>query len=120
MKKILIIEDDVELQKIYEEQLRANEFEVFHAHVGQQGLNMAKFHKPDLIMLDVMLPGGMNGLEVLEQLKRDKELKATPVLVLSSLDTEAKTAKSIGAVDYIVKTSISIEEIVDRIKKILT
>lgn len=120
MKKILIVEDDVELQKIYENKLSTDGFEVLHAHVGQQGLNMAKFHKPDLIVLDIMLPGGMNGFEVLEQLKRDKGLKHIPVLVLTNLDTEANTAKSMGAVDYIVKTNASIDQVAERIKKNLT
>ncbi|MBI2051239.1 response regulator [Candidatus Roizmanbacteria bacterium] len=120
MKKVLIIEDDIVFQKIYQRKLREEGFEVLHAHVGKQGLELAKAQKPNLIMLDIMLPGGMNGFDVLEQLKNDMELKKVPVVVLTNLNNEEKTAKDLGASDYIVKADTSIKEVTEKVKKLVS
>lgn len=119
MKKILIVEDDLHLQVIYQESLAPLGAEVLLAITGAQGLQMAKEKKPDLIILDIMLPLGMNGFDVLEQLKRDPELKNIPVVVLTNLDSERKTALDIGAVDYLVKANTSIADVVARVKTLL-
>ena len=119
MKKILIIEDDVDSQDIYKEVLTAENFEVVSAINGNEGLVLMKAHKPDLVLLDVMLPGGLNGFDVLEQMKRNENLKNIPVIVLTNLDSEEKTAKSIGATDYIVKTSATLSQIVEKVKSLL-
>lgn len=116
MNKILIIEDDHLLQEIYEKTLIAEGFSVIQAFTGNQGLVLAKTQKPNLVLLDLMLPGGMNGFDVLEKLKADHELSAVPVLVLTNLDSEEKTALAIGAVDYLVKANTSIDEIIRKIK----
>lgn len=119
MKKILIVEDDLHLQVIYQESLKPLGAEVLLAITGQQGLQMAKEHKPDLVILDIMLPLGLNGFDVLEQLKRDPELKNIPVVVLTNLDSERKTALDIGAVDYLVKANTSIQDVVTCVKQLL-
>lgn len=116
MNKILIIEDDNLMQQIYKEALTPEGFEVLQAFTGQQGLTIAKSQKPNLIILDVMLPMGMNGFDVLEQLKADPQVREIPVLVFTNLDTEEKVALSIGAADYIVKANTSIEDVVKKIK----
>ncbi len=99
MKRILIVEDDAEFQEIYKNKLAEEGFEVSNAYVGKQALEMLKGQKPDVILLDIILPGGMNGFDVLEQIKRNENLKSIPVIVLTNLDGEAKTAMEVGAVD---------------------
>ncbi len=119
MKKILIIEDDLHLQSIYKESFGPLGVEILVATTGTQGLQIAREHHPDLIILDIMLPSGLNGFDVLEQLKRDEGLKAIPVVVLTNLDSERKTALDIGAVDYLVKANTSIQNVVARVKGLL-
>ncbi len=116
MKNILIVEDDTALQKILTEKLTGVGIGVMTASTGQEALTKIKVDQPDLILLDIMLPGGMNGFDVLEQLKANETYKSIPVIVLTNLDTEQKTALDIGAIDYIVKPNISIDEVVLKIK----
>ena len=87
MKKILIIDEDFSLFKIYNEMFSSDEVEVVGAKSGQEGLGMISSEKPDLIMLDIMLPGGMNGFDVLEQLEANPSTKTIPVIVLTNLDS---------------------------------
>lgn len=115
-KVVLIVEDDENLLRALSEKLKGLEYEVVQAKTGQQGMNRAKSLPPNLILLDIMLPGGMNGFDVLEYLKKNPDLKSVPVIVLTNLDTEQKTAMEIGAVDYIVKANISLEDLVLKIK----
>ena len=112
MKKILIIDEDSSLFKIYNEMFSSDEVEVVGAKSGQEGLGMISSEKPNLIMLDIMLPGGMNGFDVLEQLEANPSTKTIPVIVLTNLDSEEKVAKKIGAVDYIVKANTTKEQMV--------
>lgn len=119
MKKILVIEDDQSIQDIYQKKLNAESFEVIQATTGEQGLQAVKKDGVDLILLDIMLPGGINGFDVLEQLKIDDNYKNIPVLVLTNLDTEEKTARDIGAADYIVKANTPIGKVIDKVKQYL-
>ncbi len=119
-KVILIIEDDVNLQQVYLDALTQEGFVVLQALNGKQGLRMAKFEKPDLILLDIMLPSGMNGFDVLEELKRDLDTKKIPVTILTNLESEQKTAKDIGAQDYLIKANVSVGEIIEHVKKKLS
>lgn len=117
MTRILIVEDDEATQKIYHEKLKTEGFEVLLASTGNEGLTLAlKEPRPDLIMLDIMLRGEMNGFDVLEQLKKNPETKKIPVLILTNLGTEEGVAKEIGAADYIIKANTTLEEIVTKIK----
>ena len=88
MKKILVIEDDASLLKAYQEMFNPDEFRVIGASTGQEGLALTGSEKPDIILLDLMLPGGMNGFDVLERLKADPATKPIPVIVLTNLDSE--------------------------------
>ena len=116
MKKILIVEDDSHVRQIYHTMLTTEGFEVDECVTAQEGLTKAQSYLPDLILLDIMLPGGMNGFDFLEQLKRIQTLEKVPVIVLTNLDNARSTALSIGAVDYIVKTETAIEDVIKRIK----
>lgn len=114
--KVLIVEDDQSLRQILSDKLTDSGLVIQIAENGQQALNSIKESPPNLILLDIMLPGGMNGFDVLEQIKTNPVLKAIPVIVLTNLDTEQKTAMDIGATDYIVKANISIDEVVLKVK----
>ncbi len=118
MKKVLIIEDDTQLQSLYKENLEKIA-DVSAALTGADGIQQARDRMPDLIILDIMLPSGMNGFDVLRELKADEKLKSIPVLVLTNLDSEQKAAKDMGAVDYIVKANASMEEVASRVKSFL-
>jgi len=117
MQKILVIEDEAQAQKIYAELLTEAGYTVLQALTAQEGLELAKTQIPNLILLDIMLPGGMNGFDVLEALKRDDKLKAIPVVVLTNLDKEKQTSLTIGAADYLVKANSSVDEVVAKIKE---
>lgn len=112
MKKILFIEDDAAFLKIYQEALNVKGFSVIEAATGKEGLAKVASEKPDLIVVDIMLPGGISGFDVLEQLKANALTKDIPVIVLTNLDSEEKVAKTIGAVDYKVKSNTTLDEIV--------
>ena len=119
MKSVLIIEDDTDLQRIYHDRLVGEGYEVRQATTGQQGVSLAQQKKPDIILLDVMMPGGMNGFDVLEQFKRDLELQNVPVIMSTNLDSEGQTARSIGVADYVVKANVTPEQMIEKIKAIL-
>ncbi|MBI5356743.1 response regulator [Candidatus Collierbacteria bacterium] len=112
MKKILIVEDDASLLKAYQEMFKPEEFRIVGATTGQEGLTLVSSEKPDVILLDIMLPGGMNGFDVLEQLESNPLTKNIPVIVLTNLDSEEKVAKTIGARYYIVKANTTKDQIV--------
>ncbi len=119
MKQILIVEDDMKLQQLYQEYLVAEGFQVVLTDTVVEALHQLKSFQPDLIILDIMLPGGMNGFDFLEQIKRDEKLKTIPVWVMTNLESERKTAFSIGAAEYIVKANTPIEEVVKKVKNYL-
>ncbi len=87
---------------------------------GGIGLNLAKEQKPDLILLDLILPK-INGFDVLKNLKADKETKEIPVIVLTNLEgiEDVERVLSLGATTYLVKTQYEIEEVLGKIKKAL-
>jgi DNA-binding response OmpR family regulator len=114
--KILIIEDDALLSRMYQIMFRTNKYDVTVANNGEEGLELARETRPTLILLDIMMPK-LNGLQVLERLKSDSELKDTPVVVLTNLagNNDVQTALELGAVRYIIKSENrpkQVEEIV--------
>lgn len=119
-KTILLVEDDTMVSSIYQAKFEADGFRVLIAQDGASGLDLAKKGKPDIIMLDVILPG-LDGFSVLEGVKKDKATKSTPVIMLTNLGTEEDKAKGkkMGAVDYLVKASLTPAEVSDKIRKIL-
>ena len=112
MKKVLFIEDDKKFFAIYREALSLKKIIVLWAGNGKEGMVKVTEEKPDLIVLDIMLPGGLSGFDVLEQLKVNPMTKRIPVIVLTNLDSEETVAKKIGALDYKVKANTSLTEIV--------
>ena len=120
MKKILFIEDEPALQKTFGEVLKQEGYKTIPALDGETGLRLAKTEKPDLVLLDLILPRA-NGFDVLKKLKEDKETKNIPIIILTNLEEVGSVDKAIGlgATTYLVKTQYSLEEVVDKIKKTL-
>lgn len=120
MKKILFVEDNIQLQQLYRDILDKQQYETLFVDNGAKALELIKKEFPDLVLLDIMIPGGMNGFDVLETIKRDEKLKNIPVIVCTNLDSERDTALSIGASDYIVKVDVDPQQLIDKITKYTT
>ena len=120
MKKILFVEDEPSLQKAVGELLRQEGFQIFSALDGAEGLEIAKKEKPDLILLDLILPK-KDGFEVLQELKADNDLKNIPVIILTNLEGTGDVEKAInlGATTYLVKANYELEDVVRKIKEFL-
>ena len=120
MAKILIIEDDPLMSRMYQKIFTFEKYEVVMAADGQQGLDLARSEHPTLILLDVMMPK-MNGFQVLEKLKAEPDTKTIPVVMLTNLagEQDAETALSKGAVKYIIKSEYEPKQVADMVKEIL-
>lgn len=119
-KKILIIEDDKFLRELIGQKLLKEGYDIVEAVDGEKGIKTVKDEKPDLILLDLILPG-MDGFEVLTKIKEDAEISQTPVIILSNLGQKDDIEKGLkmGAVDYLIKAHFTPGEIIDKIKVIL-
>lgn len=117
-KIVLSIEDDALLAKVLIEGLTLEGFEAFNVNNGLIALDETKKIKPDLILLDLVLPG-LDGFEVLKQLKADNATKKIPVMIVSNLGTLAdiKSVRALGAEEYFIKANSEMEEIFNIIKK---
>lgn len=117
MQRILVIEDDRFLRKAAEAALRRQGYSVLTAPDGETGLQVARAEHPDLVLLDLIMPG-MQGFEVLKLLKEDASTTSIPVIILSNLgqDSDVKAALEAGAVDYLVKANLALEMLVERVR----
>jgi len=120
MKNILIIEDDDFLRSLMSKKLSSEGFNPISAIDGEDGLKRAEEDKPDLILLDLILPG-IDGFGVLSKLKENKNTSSIPTVILSNLSQKEDIEKGlkIGAVDYIIKAQSTPEEIAEKVKSIL-
>lgn len=118
--KILIVEDDPLMSRLYSKVFTIEGYDVRVAPDGEEGLNEVHKDIPTIILLDVMMPK-MNGLELLEKLKSDPATKKIPVIMLTNLAGQADAEKAItlGAVKYIVKSEYEPKAIVNMVKEIL-
>ena len=119
-KTILFIEDESALQKTFGEILKQEGYEMISALDGEIGLRLAGTKKPDLILLDLILPK-IHGFEVLKKLKQAEGTKNIPVIILTNLEgmKDVDMALETGAATYLVKAQYSLEEILEKIKKVL-
>jgi len=120
-KTILIVEDDTILRDLISQKLKKdNNYEIIESVDGEEGLKKAKEEKPDIILLDLILPG-IDGFGVLEQIKKDPEIDKIPVVILSNLGQKEEIEKgmSLGATDFLIKAHFTLSEIVAKIKTIL-
>lgn len=119
-KKILIIEDEETLQKALGQYLEEEKFEVCSAMDGEKGIEMAKSEKPDLVLLDIILPK-KDGFQVLEEIKQNEDTKNIPVILLTNLESMEDIQKAFdkGATTYLVKSEYKLEDIVKKINETL-
>lgn len=117
-KLILVAEDDQFYANIYKVKLTKEGYQVVLASDGEQTLKAARLKKPDLILLDLIMPV-KDGFETLKELRGDSNLRGVKVVVLSNLgqDEDIKKVRELGATDYLVKTNISIQKVIDKIKE---
>ncbi|SHE55325.1 MULTISPECIES: response regulator [Caloramator] len=118
-EKILIIDDELHIVELIKYNLEMNGYKVYYALNGTEGINIAYEKKPDLILLDIMLPE-MDGFEVCKKIKRDDELSNIPIIMLTAKGEEFDKilGLELGADDYITKP-FSVRELVARIKVVL-
>ena len=118
--KILMVEDDIFLVKLYRRKLTRIGFEFMASSSGIEGVRRITKEKPDLVLLDLVLPG-KSGFEVLEEIKGNPTTAEIPVIILSNLEQESdiKEGLALGAEDYLVKSDLFLSEVIDKIKKCL-
>ena len=115
--KILLVEDDEVLANVYRQRLELEGFEVERVDNGEDALQAALRFKPELILLDVMMPK-LNGFDVLDILRNTSATRNIHIIMLTALSQpkDAERAKDLGADDFLVKSQVVISDVVDRIK----
>lgn len=119
-KRILVVEDEEFYRKMYQLKFNKSGFEVKSAGDGAEGLKIAKDFKPEIILLDIVMPV-MDGFATLETIKGDPQLKNVPVVMMTNLSSDADRNKAMtsGAVDYWVKADLTPAETVEKINSLL-
>ncbi|MFH0806486.1 MAG: response regulator [Candidatus Brennerbacteria bacterium] len=117
MKRILLVEDEPLLGNLLKQRLEKEGFEMVLARDGEEALAKLRESKPDLILLDIILPK-ISGFELLETLQADPQFERAPVIIISNLGQESDVARgqALGAIQYFVKAKVSIEELVEHVK----
>jgi CheY-like chemotaxis protein len=105
MKKILIVDDQIQIRKLVEVTLGANDYSIFQATNGQEAIKIAKSKRPDLIIMDIMMPGGIDGIEATKIIKNDPDTNHCKIIILSGRGLKADRERGLdaGAEDYISK-----------------
>lgn len=118
--KVLLVEDDKMIIDMYTLKFTQEGYKVFQAENGKEGVDMAKKSKPDVILLDIILPK-MDGFSVLKQLKSDSETKTIPVVLLTNLgqDGDVKKGLQLGAIDYLIKANYTPAQVVEKVKSLV-
>ncbi|XOB42058.1 MAG: response regulator [Candidatus Nealsonbacteria bacterium] len=116
-KTILIVEDDKFLRELIVRKLKKENFNITEAIDGEEGIKKIKEEKPDLVLLDLILPG-IDGFEVLSKMKEDMSLAQIPVIILSNLGQkdDVERGLKLGAVDYLIKAHFTPGEIIEKVK----
>lgn len=115
--KILLVEDDAALAQVYQIRMEAEGFDVKHCANGEEALAKALDYKPDLILLDIMMPK-INGFDVLDILRNTPETARTKIIILSALSQPGDIAKaqSLGVDEYLVKSQTAVSDVMARIR----
>lgn len=116
-KRILLVEDDDALANVYMTRLKAEHFDVARVANGEDALAAAREHKPDLVLLDVMMPK-VSGFDVLDILRNTPETANLKIIMLTALSQESdkQRAQGLGVDDYLVKSQVVISDVIDRVK----
>jgi len=117
-KKILLIEDEKLMINLLQKKLIQEGYEVKVALNGEEGLKAMREEKPDVILLDIIMPK-MGGFEVMEEMGKDPALKEIPIIIISNSGqpVELDKAKELGAKDWLIKTEFDPQEVVDKVVK---
>jgi len=120
MTKVLLVEDDVALRDIYSARFIAENYDVVTASDGEMALTQAVKEKPELIVLDVMMPK-ISGFDVLDILRATPETKDTKVIMMTALSQAADVdkGKSLGADEYLVKSEVTLTDVINKAKEVL-
>lgn len=119
-KRILIVEDDKFLRELITQKLIKEDYDTIEAVDGEEGIKKIKEEKPDLVLLDLILPG-IDGFEVLSKKREDSSLDKIPVIILSNLGQKEDVERGLklGAVDYLIKAHFTPGEIIEKVKNAL-
>ncbi len=120
-RKILIVEDETDVQKILTENLKQAGYQVVNATNGEKGVKAALQEHPDLILMDIIMPV-KDGMTALKEIRRDAWGKNVPVIVLTNLSDgdRSETADNLGVQDYLVKADWDLREVVEKVKQMLS
>ena len=120
MPKIMLVEDDINLRDIYTARFQAEQFQIVTASDGEEALALAVREKPDLIVLDIMMPK-ISGFDVLDILRTTPETKATKVVMMTALDQPSDRARGekLGANKFLIKSQVTLEDVVKTVKELL-
>jgi two-component system, OmpR family, alkaline phosphatase synthesis response regulator PhoP len=115
-KKILLVEDEQIIIDLLQKKLTEEGYDVSVAKNGEEGIKMMQEEKPDLVLLDIVMPK-MGGLEVMEEMQKDPDLKRVPIVVVSNSGqpVELDRAKRLGAKDWLIKTEFDPQEVIDKV-----
>jgi DNA-binding response OmpR family regulator len=121
MAKILLVEDDMALRDIYSARFMAEGYNVVTASDGEQALTVAVKEKPNLIILDVMMPK-ISGFDVLDILRATPETKETRIIMMTALSqsSDIEKGKNLGADEYLVKSQVTLTDVVEKAKEVLS
>lgn len=117
-KKIIIVEDEKILANLLNKKLKAEGYESLIAWNGKKGLELIKKEKPDLILLDIIMPE-IDGFELMKTISKDKKLKKIPIIIISNSGqtVEIDKAQELGAVDWLIKTEFDPQEVLNKVVK---
>jgi CheY-like chemotaxis protein len=120
MSRVLIVDDDLEQLTLFAEAFKNRGFSVDKAQSGEEGIRLARNIAPDLMLLDIIMPG-LGGLETLKKIKADKDLKELKILLMTNLTRPglAEAAAQGGAADFILKADLTPSELVERAKHLI-
>ncbi len=120
-KTIFLVEDDLFLSSLLKTKFIEAGFKVINARDGDEAIQILKKQKPDIIILDIILPK-KNGFEVMQEINKNPAINKAPIIIVSNLgqSEDVSKGKELGAIEYFVKARISIEDLVEKIKKFLS
>ena len=117
-KKILLVEDDEGLASVYRARLEMEDFEVMEVHDGEQALTAALKYRPDLMILDAMMPK-ISGFDVLDILRNTPETMNLQIIMLTALSQESdrERAEKLGVDEYLVKSQVMISDVIEKVRE---
>ncbi|NCN53078.1 response regulator [Candidatus Wolfebacteria bacterium] len=119
-KKVLLVEDDAFLRSLLSNRLKRDGIDVVTATTGDAAVEAIKSNNPDLVLLDIILPG-KSGFEIMEEIKADPQVPNVPVIIISNLgqDSDIERGRELGVADYLVKADTPIDDLVSKIRDFL-